>query len=107
MKQLLHNHRISQGSRCLGLLENHDLQTVLPALLQVLAYASKAVWVLSPQIFLIAACTLEESVPQRVGRSAGLWKVLENVLGNPSQLRTRGSYLRAAKRHAGGVATAT
>lgn len=70
--------------------DDEEIETVLPALLQVLAYASKAVWVLSPQIFLIAACTLEESVPQRVGRSAGLWKVL-----------------RAAKRHAGGAATAT
>ncbi len=55
----------------------------------------------------MAACTLEESVPHRVGRSAGLWKVLIHVLGTILRSRMTLPYLRAARRHAGGAATAT
>ena len=60
--------------------DRFNLQTVLPAPLHVFANASRAAWVLSPQTFLIAACTLDESEPQRVGRSAGLCWVLEHML---------------------------
>ena len=73
-------HSISQGSNRVVLWDAFNLQTVLPAPLQVLAYASRAAWVLSPQTFLMAACTLAESEPQRVGRSAGVCWVLKHML---------------------------